>query len=91
VSSRERLRVASILVLVVVPIIPTPALGRQNSSPVYAGRPLDAVLRDLQRQGLNLVFSSELVRPALKVDKEPKATTLRKIAKEVLKPHALEL
>jgi len=55
----------------------------------YAGKPLGDVLRDLQRRGLNVVFSSELVKPDMRVAAEPKATTTRKILDEVLAPHGL--
>jgi hypothetical protein len=55
----------------------------------YAGKPLADVLGDLQRRGLNVVFSSELVKPDMKVATEPKATTPRKILDEVLAPHGL--
>ena len=55
----------------------------------YAGRDLADVLRDFQRHGLNIVFSSELVKPEMKVADEPRATTPRKILDEVLAPHGL--
>jgi hypothetical protein len=60
-----------------------------QASPSYSGKPLDDVLRDLQRRGLNVVFSSELVKADMKVASEPKATTPRKILDEVLAPHGL--
>ena len=60
-----------------------------QAAPSYAGKPLDDVLRDLQRRGLNIVFSSELVKPEMKVASEPKATTTRQILDEVLAPHGL--
>ena len=55
----------------------------------YAGRSLADVLRDLQARGLNVVFSSELVRPEMRVTTEPASTTPRKILDEVLEPHNL--
>jgi hypothetical protein len=55
----------------------------------YAGRPLADVLRDLQALGLKVVFSSELVRPEMRVASEPAATDPRKILDEVLEPHGL--
>ena len=55
----------------------------------YAGRPLADVLRDLQSLGLSVVFSSELVRPEMRVASEPKSTVPRKILDEVLEPHGL--
>jgi hypothetical protein len=55
----------------------------------YAGRSLADVLRDLQSLGLKVVFSSELVRPEMRVASEPAATDPRKILDEVLEPHGL--
>jgi hypothetical protein len=57
----------------------------------FAGRPLGDVLRELQAGGLNIVFSSELVRPAMKVLAEPKAMQPRKILEEILRPHGLQV
>jgi hypothetical protein len=57
----------------------------------YAGRPLGDVLRELQADGLNIVFSSELVRPAMKVLAEPKAVQPRRILDEILRPHGLQV
>ncbi|HEY7474554.1 MAG TPA: TonB-dependent receptor [Vicinamibacterales bacterium] len=55
----------------------------------YAGRSLADVLRDLQSRGLKVVFSSEVVRPEMRVASEPKSTAPRKILDEVLEPHGL--
>jgi hypothetical protein len=55
----------------------------------YAGRPLTDVLRDLQTLGLKVVFSSELVRPDMRVASEPKSRDAHKILDEVLQPHGL--
>jgi hypothetical protein len=63
--------------------VAAPTAGR------YAGRPLADVLRDLQSRGLSVVFSSELVRPEMRVATEPTSTTPRKILDEVLEPHQL--
>jgi hypothetical protein len=55
----------------------------------YAGRPLADVLRDLQSRGLKVVFSTELVRPEMRVTSEPRSTAPRTILDEVLAPHKL--
>jgi len=55
----------------------------------YAGRSLEAVLRDLGDQGLHLVYSSETVPASLKVEREPTGTTPQAILDEVLAPHGL--
>jgi hypothetical protein len=55
----------------------------------YAGRSLADVLRHLQSLGLKVAFTSELVRPEMRVVSEPKATAPRQILDEVLAPHGL--
>jgi hypothetical protein len=57
----------------------------------YAGRPLGDVLRELQATGLNIVFSSEIVRPTMKVLTEPKAVLPREVLDEILRPHGLQV
>jgi hypothetical protein len=56
----------------------------------YAGRLLADVLRELQVDGLKIVFSSNLVRPDARVLAEPKAQVPRRILDEILRPHGLE-
>jgi Ca-activated chloride channel homolog len=62
-----------------------PALSKVER-PKYAGRPLGDVLREL-----NIVFSSALVRPAMKVLAEPKAVLPREILDEILAPYGLQV
>jgi hypothetical protein len=64
-------------------------LAAQEQRRALAGRPLADVLRELQVSGLKIVFSSELVRPGMRVQKEPASTSDRQILDEVLKPHGL--
>jgi Ca-activated chloride channel family protein len=54
-----------------------------------AGRPLAEALRLLEARGLGLIFSSELVRPDMRVASEPKATRLEDVLAEILRPHGL--
>ena len=65
--------------------------GQRQRATKYAGRPLGDVLRELQATGLNIVFSSEIVRPTMKVLTEPKAVRPRKILDEILRPHGLQV
>lgn len=55
----------------------------------YAGRPLAEALRDLERRGLKLIYSEDVVRPAMRVRSEPRATEPRRILDELLREHAL--
>ena len=84
---RSRARLADILMVVAY----STTLVAQTPPARYAGRPLADVLRDLQAQRLNIVFSSELVRADMRVANEPKATAPRKMLDEVLRPHGLEV
>ena len=67
-----------------------PAQGGQPASrPSLAGRPLTEALRQLQKQGLNIVFSSEIVKSGMRVGSEPAGRTPREVLDAVLTPHGL--
>ena len=92
----RRLRRLIVLILAGWAATGLPALSEVEglagtSQPTYAGRPLGDVLRELQAAGLNIVFSSEIVRPPMKVLTEPKAVQPRKILDEILRPHGLQV
>jgi TonB-dependent Receptor Plug Domain len=53
------------------------------------GRRLDEVLAELQRDGLKLIFSSEVVRPTMRVRVEPRRSSPRRMLDALLEPHGL--
>ncbi|HXS91929.1 MAG TPA: TonB-dependent receptor [Steroidobacteraceae bacterium] len=55
----------------------------------FRGLTLDQALRQLQHQGLNVLYSSALVRPSMEVRDEPQATAPRQILDELIAPHGL--
>lgn len=55
----------------------------------YAGRPLEEALLDLRARGLRIVFTSNVVRPDMRVEREPAAAGLRQVLDELLAPHGL--
>ncbi len=55
-----------------------------------AGRPLQEVLREFQAQGLNIIFSSDLVAPQLRVLAEPAGGGIAAV-REILAAHGLAL
>jgi hypothetical protein len=55
----------------------------------FAGRPLTEALRELQSQGLKLIYSDDVVRPEMRVAVEPRARTPRRILDELLHEHLL--
>jgi len=67
------------------------ALAAQEGrdGPSYAGQPLVDVLQDLNRRGLRIVFSTNLVAPALRVVTEPTGSP-REVLDQVLRPHGLQ-
>jgi VWFA-related protein len=71
------------LVLVLV------GLAAAGDTGPLAGRPLAEALRLLEARGLAVIFSSELVRPEMRVTDEPKATRLEEALAEILQPHGL--
>ena len=60
-----------------------------GASPRYAGRGLADVLEELRADGLRLIYSTDLVRPGMKVREEPRGNTPRLVLDEVLAPHGL--
>jgi len=56
---------------------------------VYEGLPLSEALDDLRSRGLDIVYSTRLVRPEMRVLKEPLATGPRQVLDEILPPHGL--
>lgn len=63
----------------------------QGTVEIRAGQPLGEALRELQSAGLDLLYSSELVRPEMSVRETPRATEPLAIAREILAPHGLRL
>src|SRR3989442_979192 len=56
----------------------------------YAGRPLVEALEDLRSRGLNLIFSSDLVRPDMMVETEPPLAAPRQVLGRLLSAFGLE-
>ncbi|HKQ60779.1 MAG TPA: TonB-dependent receptor [Candidatus Polarisedimenticolaceae bacterium] len=54
------------------------------ASPTFKGRTLADVLQELQRDGLRLIYSSELIRPEMVVTAEPRGRWPREILDELL-------
>ena len=57
---------------------------------VFEGRSLEEALRVLQRAGLPIVFTSEVVKPGMRVLLEPHSSVPRQQLDELLAPHGLK-
>lgn len=68
----------------------TPCSADKYAPTNYAGKTLEQALRDLQMKGLNVVYSSDLVRPEMKVMTEPPPGSPRDTLKRLLFPHGLK-
>jgi hypothetical protein len=65
------------------------AYGQERSALRFEGRRLEDALRDLENRGLRLIYSSEAVRPDMRIAAEPRASSLRRMLDELLAPHGL--
>lgn len=81
---------ACLRVLACCVVLTVPAIAAAQGAPrTFAGKSLGDALKILQERGLNIVYSSELVRPEMRVNAEPTSTTPRRILDELLAPHRL--
>lgn len=63
--------------------------AQQGGTAQSEGRRLDEALADLQRRGLKIIYSNQVVRPDMRVQAEPRVTSLRRTLDELLSPHGL--
>ena len=61
-----------------------------NAAP-YRGLPVDDVLQELRAGGLEFIYSSDLVKPWMRVELEPKARDPQALLAEILAPHGITL
>jgi hypothetical protein len=64
--------------------------GQVRSEDLPAGRSLIEALAALQAAGLNLIYSSDVVKPWMRVREEPAPGDPRAVLDELLAPHGLE-
>ncbi|MCP4205109.1 MAG: TonB-dependent receptor [bacterium] len=69
-----------------------PVAQAADPSSLFAGVTLAEGLRSLQKRGLKIVFTTNVVRPGMKIatDPESEASDLRAVLDELLAPHDLE-
>ena len=64
-------------------------LHAQGPPTAAAGQRLDEALAALQQRGLKVIFSSEVVRPSMRVAEAPRALSPRRALDALLEPHGL--
>ncbi len=82
-------RRVSVLLVVALLVVPTIA-AQEESSVRHLGRPLGEVLEELQQGGLRIIYSSDLVKPEMRVRREPTAGSLHRMLDQLLAPHGLK-
>jgi hypothetical protein len=82
------LTLAAGAVLAQVP--PEAPTARDSRMPSFAGRPLAEALQELDRQGLDILFTSLMVTPEMRVVEEPQGDSPREILDSLLAPFDLE-
>jgi VWFA-related protein len=80
-------RLPRIVALVAIALAATPSAIA--AGPPYEGRPLREVLAELEEGGLALVYSSDLVRPEMRVREELTAGSIQGMLEQLLRPHRL--
>jgi outer membrane cobalamin receptor len=58
---------------------------------LLGGLRLDEAISSLQREGLTVIYSSALVKPAMRVEAEPRSPSARGKLEEILAPHGLRV
>jgi hypothetical protein len=66
-----------------------PPAGAQPRAAQSEGRRLDEALAELQRRGLKVIFSSEVVPSSMRVTEEPRLPSPRRVLDALLEPHGL--
>ena len=85
--ARNRISLLALVAIVVVLAVPA---GAALADPAgLKGRSLVDAIATLEQRGLVVYYSSDLVRPWMKVKEEPTATTPGAILDEILAPHEL--
>lgn len=83
-------KITAALLLLLVAFSAASLATAQDAPPVrYLGMPLAEALEDMRMRGLGVIYSSDLVRPEMRVRREPTATSLHRVLDQLLAPHGL--
>jgi hypothetical protein len=75
--------------LIALLLFVAPADLRANTADGYVGLELEQAIERLERQGLKIVYSSDLVRPGMKITVEPVARDPRAVLAEIVREFGL--
>jgi hypothetical protein len=77
--------------LVILGAVATAAAAEDAGAEIRAGEPLAEAIEILRSRGLEILYSSALVRPGMLVERVPTAETPLEALSELLEPHGLDL
>lgn len=64
-------------------------LAASAEAAAWRGQPLENVLEELRAGGVEILYSSDLVKPWMRVEREPRAAEPRALLAEILAPHGI--
>ena len=65
------------------------ALAAAAEAADYRGLPVETVLEDLRADGVQLLYSSDLVKPWMRVERAPQSSEPRAMLTEILGPYGI--
>lgn len=90
--AQDRTRITRVLAVALLLIVgPCSGVLSHAAAQPYKDRRVVEVLRDFQRQGVRVVFSTGLVTPDMRVGVEPHGTKPEEVIAAILAPHDLAL
>ena len=89
-SRPSRRQAAALLICLALGAGPGPGAEAAAEPAGFAGRSLQEALLELRAGGLQIVFTSNVVQPQMRVAEEPHGATPREVLAELLAAHGLE-
>lgn len=92
-----RARASAVILLGTLFLLPRADAAERIEAPTaagvarLAGLSLEEALQRLRASGLRILFSDEIVRPTMSVERLPESSDLRGVLDEILRPHGLEI
>ena len=57
----------------------------------FADRPIEEALQELEARGLSILYSSDLIKPGMRVLEAPSARIPRRLLEEIVRPHGIRV
>jgi hypothetical protein len=57
----------------------------------FADQPIEVALHELEARGLSILYSSDLIKPGMRVLQAPAARSPRQVLEEIVRPHGIRV